>query len=79
MGHGTTYGTFANIKRVEVPDMDRKRKVVAKEIPVIEIDEIPEDMTEEIERCLAECEEVATRPRRTRMSGLADLFAKLKR
>ena len=59
--------------------MDRKRKVVAKEIPVIEIDEIPEDMTEEIERCLAECEKVATRPRRTRMSGIADLFSKLKR
>ena len=79
MGHGTTYGTFANIKSVEVPDMDRKRKVVIKEVPVIEIDEIPEDMTEEIERCLAECEEVATRPRRARMSGLADLFSKLKR
>ena len=59
--------------------MDRKRKVVIKEVPVIEIDEIPEDMTEEIERCLAECEKVATRPRRTRMSGLADLFSKLKR
>ena len=59
--------------------MDRKRKVVVKEVPVIEIDEIPEDMTEEIERCLAECEEVATKPRRKRMSGLADLFSKLKR
>ena len=59
--------------------MEKKRKVVVKEIPVYEIDEIPDDMTEEIERCLAECEEVATKPRRRRLSGLADLFAKLKR
>ena len=59
--------------------MEKKRKVVVKEVPVYEIDEIPDDMTEEIERCLAECEEVATKPRRGRLSGLADLFAKLKR
>lgn len=56
--------------------MDKKRKVVAKEIPVYEVEEIPEDMTEEIEKCLAECE-AATKPAR-RMT-LSDLFSKLKR
>ncbi len=59
--------------------MDKKRKVVVKEIPIIQIDDIPDDMTDEIERCLAECEEVATRPRRSRMGTFADLFLKLKR
>jgi len=79
MGHGTTYGTFANVKSREVSVMNKKRKVVVKEVPVIEIEEIPEDMTEEIERCLAECEEVATKPRPPRKVSFADLFLKLKR
>ena len=29
--------------------MNNKRKVVVKEVPVYEVEEIPEDMTEEIE------------------------------
>ncbi len=56
--------------------MNNKRKVVVKEIPVYEVEEIPEDMTEEIEKCLAECE-AATRPARKNI--LSDLFSKLKR
>lgn len=55
--------------------MNNKRKVVVKEVPVYEIEDIPEDMTEEIEKCLAECE-AAAQPRK---GMLSDLFSKLKR
>ena len=56
--------------------MDNKRKVVVKEVPVHVIEEIPEDMTEEIEKCLAECEAAKAPARRMTLS---DLFSKLKR
>ena len=56
--------------------MNNKRKVVVKEVPVYEIEDIPEDMTEEIEKCLAECEAAAAQPRKRMLS---DLFSKLKR
>lgn len=56
--------------------MEKRNKVVIREPAVYVVEDIPEEMTEEIDKCLAECEE-ATAP--ARKMTLSDLFSKLKR
>lgn len=56
-----------------------KRYTPAVETVVHELDEIPEDMTEEILKTLNECEDLAAKKNKKRVGGLAGLLSRLKR
>ncbi len=56
-----------------------RRYTAPVETVIHEVEEIPEDMTEEILKTLNECEDLAANKNKKRVSGLAGLLSRLKR